>query len=341
MNVIKSIFWNDEEQRLRLVWRFLVFLLIFGPLMAATQSLIYFFSPDLLEALQKGEGKGLLAGWALSEWLMLIPLLVVLLIVGRWVDRRPFRDYGFRLDKAWWLDLGFGLGLGALLMTGIFLVEYLLGWVQVTGTLQAPAGSTFAVSLLMAAALFLAVGIFEEVLSRGYLLHNLAEGLNFKFWTPTVALVLAWLLSSSVFGVAHADNPNATAISTINLVLAGLFLGLGYVLTGELAIPIGLHITWNFFQGNVFGFPVSGTAVNQVTFIAIEQHGPELWTGSAFGPEAGLIGNLAILVGAILTLLWVKWHYGRVQFQRSIPLPPSQTLGSEDSPTSTSQEVAA
>ncbi len=331
MDIIKSLFWNGEERRLRLVWRFLVFLLVLAPALAAAQALLYFIAPTLLEALQKGEGPGFISGWALSEWLMLIALIVTLFIIGRWVDRRPFSDYGFRLGKRWWLDLAFGLGLGALLMTGIFVVESLLGWVQVTGTMQAPAGSTFAASILTAAGLFLAVGVFEELLSRGYLLHNLAEGLNFKFWTPAIALALAWLFSSSFFGLAHASNPNATAISIINLVLAGLFLGLGYVITGDLAIPIGLHIAWNFFEGNVFGFPVSGTPVNQVTFIAIQQRGPELWTGGAFGPEAGMIGNVAILIGAALILAWVKWRYGRVQLQASIPLPPSKKRADQQS----------
>ena len=123
--------------------------------------------------------------------------------------------------------------------------------------------------------------------------------------------MLAALLSSAIFGVLHAANPNASAISTFNIVLAGLFLGLGLLLTGELAIPIGLHITWNFFQGNVFGFAVSGLDAG-TTFIAVEQGGNALLTGGAFGPEAGLIGIAAILLGSLLIVLWVRWRYGRV-----------------------------
>lgn len=322
MDIIKTLFWNAEERRLRFLWRFFIFLLVFMPLLAGTQSLIYFISPEMVDALQQGEGELLAVGWAASEWLMLIALAVTLVIIGRWVDRRPFSDYGFRLGKGWWLDLAFGLGLGALLMTGIFLTELMLGWVAVTRFFQAPEGTAFGVALLAPLFLFLAVGVFEELLSRGYLLHNLAEGLNFKFWGPSIALFLAWALSSLSFGAAHASNPNATTVSTINLVLAGLFLGLGYVLTGELAIPIGLHIAWNFFQGNVFGFPVSGTPANAITFIAIEQRGPDLWTGGAFGPEAGFIGNIAIVIGAILILAWVRWRYGAICLQRRIPLPP-------------------
>jgi membrane protease YdiL (CAAX protease family) len=325
MDIIKTLFWNGEERRLRLLWRLIIFGLVFAPLAAGMQTLIFFLAPPLVEALERGTGPQLIMGMAVSEWLMIGAILVTLLIIARWVDRRPFSDYGFHLGGHWWLDLAFGLFLGALLMTGIFLIEYLMGWVTVSGTLHTPEGTTFAQAILWSAVLFIGVGFFEELLSRGYLLHNLAEGLNFQFWSPTIALILAWAISSALFGAAHIGNPNATTISTINIAVAGLFLVLGYILTGDLALPIGVHITWNFFQGNVFGFPVSGTPTNQVSFIAIEQGGPDLWTGGSFGPEAGVIGLLAMAVGAILIIGWVKWRYGRLQLQLSIPLPPEQS----------------
>jgi hypothetical protein len=97
---------------------------------------------------------------------------------------------------------------------------------------------------------------------------------------------------------------------------------MGYLLTGELAIPIALHITWNFFQGNVFGFPVSGTAVRAATFISIEQGGPDLWTGGAFGPEAGLLGLGAMIVGIFVIILWVRWRYGQVSLDLSLAQAP-------------------
>ncbi len=114
--------------------------------------------------------------------------------------------------------------------------------------------------------------------------------------------------------------------------LIALLLGLGYILTGELAMPIGIHFTWNFFQGYVFGFPVSGSSTGS-SVIAIQQGGPALWTGGAFGPEAGLVGILATALGCILILLWVRWRYGKLQLQSRlavyIPPQPSSVLGEE------------
>lgn len=53
-------------------------------------------------------------------------------------------------------------------------------------------------------------------------------------------------------------NPNSSLASTLSITLAGIMLGLGYVLSGDLAIPTGIHISWNFAQGGLFGFSVSG-----------------------------------------------------------------------------------
>jgi membrane protease YdiL (CAAX protease family) len=117
-----------------------------------------------------------------------------------------------------------------------------------------------------------------------------------------------------LFGLLHVFNPNATWLSTLYLMLTGAFFGLGYVLTGRLGLPIGLHFAWNFVQGNIYGFPVSGNIFGGATVIEIEQGGPALWTGGAFGPEAGLLGVAAIMLGCLLTLLWVDARYKQVAF---------------------------
>ena len=200
-------------------------------------------------------------------------------------------------------------------MTAIFSFQWMAGWVTITGTwVSTVPTASFAQVIWMPVVLFAVVAIAEELLSRGDQILNLTEG--FGGLGRRVDLLLAWVVSSSIFGFLHFFNPNSTWMSTTNLVLAGFFLGLGYVLTGELAISIGLHFTWNFFQGNVFGFPVSGTDVHGGTVLAIQQSGPALWTGGAFGPEAGLLGLLSMLAGAALILLWVKWRHGNLTFDR-------------------------
>jgi hypothetical protein len=146
--------------------------------------------------------------------------------------------------------------------------------------------------------------------------------------SPRGAIVLATLLTSAAFGTFHALNPNASSFSTLAIALAGIFLAAGYLLTGELAIPIGLHIAWNFFQGNVFGFPVSGTDIRSATFISVVQGGPDLWTGGAFGPEAGLLGLGAMIMGVLSTVLWVRWRYSRARLDLSLAQAPALPVSS-------------
>ena len=233
-------------------------------------------------------------------------------LAGRLLDRRPFADFGFHLNGGWWLDLFFGMVLGALLMTAIFLIQLRLGWITITSIFESVLpGTPFALAVLLPGVVFLCTGVYEELLSRGYQLRNAAEGLNLPVVGPRNAVLLAWALSSAFFGSLHAGNPNATLLSTANVALAGLMLGLGYVLTGELAIPIGLHITWNFFQGTIFGLPVSGLKPFGATFLSVEQDGPGLWTGGPFGPEGGLLGPAAMILGGLLIALWVRLRSGK------------------------------
>jgi hypothetical protein len=170
----------------------------------------------------------------------------------------------------------------------------------------------------------LLVGAQEEWFARGYLLQNLAEGLYGPRITAKGAVFIAYLLTSLFFGFLHANNPHATLTSSLTLALFGLCVGLGFILTGELAIPIGLHIGWNFAQGAIFGFPVSGADAH-LSLLATQQSGPTIWTGGAFGPEGGLLGPLALLLGALLVYGWVRWTSRQVFVQAALahhsPLP--------------------
>ncbi|HEX3073815.1 MAG TPA: CPBP family intramembrane glutamic endopeptidase, partial [Ignavibacteriales bacterium] len=145
----------------------------------------------------------------------------------------------------------------------------------------------------------------------GYHLINITEGIYHPSIGIQLAVYFAVIISSSVFGIGHLGNPGATWVSTVNIILAGVLLAVGMVFTKQLGISIGLHISWNFFQGNIFGFAVSGTTVN-FSLINIRTTGSELFTGGAFGPEAGLVGVFAMLMGIALILFYIKARYGRL-----------------------------
>ena len=326
---MKNPFVDERERRLRAFWRLLLQYLIYSNGTVVLAGVFGLASLAVFEGNGLGEGPGgtLAASPAFRTTSYVAASLVAAVagvwLAGRFFDRRPFSGFGLRFDRVWWLEFCFGLALGALLMTAIFFVELAAGWITVTGTFETVGnGSPFALAILLPLVVFACVGFYEELLSRGYQLQNMAEGFNYPSLGPKGAILLAWVLSSALFGLLHFANPNASLISTLSITFAGLLLGTGYVLTGRLAIPIGLHITWNFFQGNVFGFPVSGLKPLSATFVSIEQGGPSLFTGGAFGPEAGLLDPAATIIGSFLIWLWVRARSGDGSLDLSIAEPP-------------------
>ncbi|MCD4752565.1 MAG: SMP-30/gluconolactonase/LRE family protein [Anaerolineaceae bacterium] len=332
MNKVLNVFWSGSEHRIRAAWRLIIETIlrnIFTALaivpIAIAAFAVLIIQRQAIDMNSIMSSPILLYG---NAFVGLIGVVPSIWIVGRWIDRRKFNDFGFHFNLNWWFDFGFGLLLGAVLMALIFWVELQAGWISIREFNYVQMGKIgFLPSIVLSALLFAAIGFYEELLSRGYHVKNLSEGLNVGKKHPKLAIWLALSASSIVFGLMHATNPNATIMSTLNIALAGIFLGLGYILTGELAIPIGLHITWNFFQGVVFGFPVSGMKMG-VSFIHINQVGPGVWTGGAFGPEAGYIGLLAILLGCLLTVGYVWLRYGRVKIMlplaEYVPIKPLQ-----------------
>jgi len=304
---MKTIFWNSAERRLRAGWRItfqLIFfwIILFG--INALAGIVYTRltgrstdTPDLYASPWLAFGNSAASMLAVCGSMWLAALLF---------DRRPFSDYGFHFSKNWWKDFGAGLVLGALVMALIFMVEYLAGWVSLQGFFVSNLrGFSFPAAMVYYLGIYILVGFSEEMISRGYQTRNLAEGLPKNALFRSGNVIIAWVITSAVFGLMHFFNANASWTSTLMIFFAGLMLGLGYILTGSLAVPIGIHIAWNFFQGAVFGFPVSGN-VSDASFIIIEQKGPDLLTGGAFGPEAGLVGFAAILLLAGLVYAWVR-----------------------------------
>jgi hypothetical protein len=316
---IRRVIWNPNEARPRAGWRIVL------------QSIGWLAAIVVIQALLGQLVHGLLANanevstlakqliGATGELLSYLTLVGSLWLAGRFLDRRPTGDFGFRFNRSWWIDFIFGLALGALLMTAVFVFEAAAGWVDISGTfVTRPGGLAFFPGILLPLIVYIMVGLGEEWWSRGYLLTNLAEGFNGGKVGPALAIGLATVVQGVVFALLHANNPNASLVSTVNILLISFLLALGFILTGELAIPIGLHITWNFFQGAVFGFPVSGSGYSVGTFIATRQGGPDLWTGGAFGPEAGLVAVGAVLLGALLILIWVRARHGSIHLSTGI-----------------------
>ena len=230
-------------------------------------------------------------------------ITISVFLARRYLDKLPIESLGLKLNRQALFDLLTGIGITFVQMGLIFLLMLGLNWLTFNGFAWEfdPIGVVVKNTLLFFI-IFTMVGWNEELLSRGYHLQTIASGLNL-FWGV--------MISSAVFGLLHLGNPNSTVVSVVGIFLAGVFFAYAYLRTKQLWLPIGLHLGWNFFEGVVFGFPVSGLDIYPLT--RIEVTGPVLWTGGAFGPEAGLIILPSLVLGALLVYLYTAKRAGKTR----------------------------
>ena len=255
--------------------------------------LVIFLPYSLLSGITDLNGLPFLA---FSEVVELLAILLSIFLVRRYIDKRSFISFGLRLHKQTIVDILTGIGISFVMMGLIFVVEWWLGWLSIVSfAWNVDPMQNVIAQVLLFFVVFIVVGWNEELMSRGYHLQTIASGLNL-FW--------GLIFSSAIFGILHLANPHATWIGAFGIFFAGIFLGYAYIRTGQLWLSMGLHIGWNFFEGVVFGFPVSGLDIFHLTHLNVT--GPQIWTGGTFGPEAGLIMLPLLALGSGLIYLYTR-----------------------------------
>ncbi len=238
------------------------------------------------------QDKGVLS--ASSIWGALVMVVGAVLAVGisqRMARGRFILELGLRYYKALPLDVLMGFVLGPLLFAVVFLLE------QVTGWLVGSIGPNYNWGeLLLWAGVCLCVAVGEELIVRGYILQTL----NMAFGGSTAVVV-----SSVFWGLTHLLNPNSSPLAAVNIAFAGLIFAYAYIITNNLWLPIAFHFSWNFAEGAIFGYPVSGYLMPAPVIQSLVE-GPDAATGGRFGPEGGIMGILAIFLGGLLLYGWSK-----------------------------------
>jgi len=250
------------------------------------------------------------------------PILTVVCILGasfvmtRFFHRKPLTAIGLSLHPGIFRNFGVGCLLGFLMMTGIFVVEYSLGYFRVHWL--GLATGEIALVLTSSLVLFAIAAFAEELIFRGYLLQILIQGLMFL---PAAIIV------SALFAALHSQNPAAGTLPLINVGLAGVWLSLAYMKTRSLWLPFGLHFSWNFSQTTLYAFPTSGVEFVDKKMFASTQTGPEWFTGGAFGPEGGALATLALILctGYILKAKYLVAPQGIITLDSLEDLLPPQT----------------
>ena len=154
----------------------------------------------------------------------------------------------------------------------------------------------FSLSLVVYFILFIFVGFAEELLSRGYIIGAMEVSSNNKLF--------AVMVSAVIFSLMHYGNNGFSLIPFLNIFLVGILFGFMYVKTKSIWLSTGFHITWNFFQGCIYGMPVSGITtpkLYEMTFV-----GNSILNGGTFGPEGGLIVTMVIILMLVSLIFLIK-----------------------------------
>ena len=217
-------------------------------------------------------------------------LLAAWLIIHYWDELSFVDDMGYRW-KYNGKDLLWGFIVAAAIYAVGFIVSLIAGWISVEGV---HFDFTF---LLLQFLLYILVALMEESMMRGFVLgHMLDVGMN-KF--------LALLISSFLFACLHLGNPGITNFALMNLTLAGVLLGVAYIYTRNLWFPIFLHLFWNFIQGPILGYEVSGTG-GKNTLLKLGISDNTLMNGGDFGFEGSLPCTILMIVATGLIIYWFE-----------------------------------
>jgi membrane protease YdiL (CAAX protease family) len=251
--------------------------------------LLFFFGLRLLPG--DAEGTFGIVGLGIAEGAALCSVL----LLWRYLDRRPITQLGLSPQQAWprWLK---GALVAALMMGFVVMVWYTLldgaSWAVNPDPVRA------AIALLAGLLGFLIQGPAEEVLFRGYVYENVHArwGLG---WGVAV--------SSLTFALMHAHNPAFGPLPFVNLLLFGVATALYKTNLdgGQLWGVFGIHTVWNWLQQVVFGLPNSGiTSISDNALFTVTPNTavPDVIWGGGFGPE-GTLATTFVLVALIgLTL---------------------------------------
>ncbi|MBA4166606.1 MAG: CPBP family intramembrane metalloprotease [Chitinophagaceae bacterium] len=214
--------------------------------------------------------------------------IVIVFLFRTYIDRRSFTSIGLSFAHFYPGGLiGFLSGLFLVCMGG--LIIYLMGGLQWTDIL-------FTNDIFSSMSIMLLVAFSEELVFRGYILRNLMKSFN-----PWLSLAI----SAFLFALVHIMNPGIPVVGVINIVLGGLVLGITFMNTRNLWMPVLFHFSWNFFQGPVLGFPVSGLAFR--TILSTTLSGNDLITGGSFGFEGSVICTVLLLVAFLIFLFPKSW----------------------------------
>lgn len=305
--VADRLLYGRTDTRLRAVWRVLAPLAVGIGIYALGHTLVGTYGGDVLAPFA-GESAVFAAAATFAALTVVIAAAsLAALAVATRLDRRSIADYGFDRSRRWRRDFLAGVGIGA--AAGIGAVGYMAARGYATlgidptgvGADSALVGVVVLVALL---AFLLVNNVFEEIVFRAILITNAAEGFRSRSVGAVTAVVGAVAVSLPMFGALHLLGGGIGAVVTS--AVAGILFAAAYVLTGRLALPIGVH-----FGGialvSVLQSPLS--AEPEVTLPSLVVVADALEPSLLASVELWLV---RLAIGLALVCAWVRYAYGEL-----------------------------
>ena len=216
-------------------------------------------------------------------------ITLAIIVWAVFIEKCPLEGIGLAKKHAF-RDFLLGWFFGGAFLTICVLLMVFFGGVQITGFHFSGTNILQFIPLLLAWSI---QGHAEEVLARGFLFSSVAA---------KNSIPVGIIISSIFFSLIHLGNDGLSLIPLLDLTLFGILAALYFLKTGSIWGISGAHAAWNCFQGNVFGFPVSGTEAG-TAFISVKQQGPDWLSGGAFGVEGSII---SVTVQALI-IAWLSY----------------------------------
>jgi uncharacterized protein len=279
-SVLRRAFYGPLE--LRAGWRLCIFLTV-------VFALIY-VSNLLIRRLLHADDITLFLAHEMLDFLI---FLLASWIMGR-IEGRTIADYGLPWRKMFRAQFWQGAMIGFALLTALLLAMRLCG-VLYFGTIALHGADVWKWATAYAL-VFILVALREEFRARGYALFTLSAGIG--FWPAAI-------LSSAFFGYSHHGNTGEDWIGLFNAGLFGLLACFFLRRTGNLWMPIGVHMAFDWGETYFYGVADSGQVLPG-HLLNSTSSGRAWLSGGSVGPEGSLLCTLLILVLWLLCALWLR-----------------------------------
>jgi hypothetical protein len=275
-----DFFFFDASNGVRPIWRLLIYVALYYVLRLVLLSIALNALPDRVSTV------GLLWLQLLEECLLLVAALLPAFFLSK-LEGRRFGTYGLPVHgafrKQFWLGAIWGLAaitLLLLVMRGFGVFHF--GHLDLHGMRVLKFAAFWG-------AVFLAVGLYEDFLFRGYSLFAFGEAVG--FWPAAILL-------SFTFGFIHLGNNGESWVGALAAACIGLFFCLTLRRTGTLWFAVGMHASWDWGESFLYSVPDSGQ-VAPGHLLSSSFHGARWLTGGSVGPEG------SVFVFALIAGMWV------------------------------------